>query len=82
MVRGVRFLVDDTGRSLYARAGVAEYWIVNLVGHVLEIHREPVPDEEAPYGWRYRSVRTLTPPALIAPLRVPALPIAVAALLP
>jgi Uma2 family endonuclease len=29
------------GRA-FARAGVTEYWIVNLVDRVLEVHREPV----------------------------------------
>jgi Uma2 family endonuclease len=29
---------------LYARAGIAEYWIVNLVDHVLEVYRRPGPD--------------------------------------
>src|SRR6266498_1801107 len=29
--------------SLYARAGIADYWIVNLVDGVLEVLREPVP---------------------------------------
>ncbi|MDQ2908310.1 MAG: Uma2 family endonuclease [Candidatus Eremiobacteraeota bacterium] len=33
----------DRGTKLrvYAKAGVREYWIVNLVAHCLEIHREP-----------------------------------------
>jgi Uma2 family endonuclease len=30
--------------SLYARAQVPEYWIVNLNDHVLEVYREPQPD--------------------------------------
>jgi hypothetical protein len=28
---------------LYARAGIAEYWILNLAGGVLEVHRDPHP---------------------------------------
>jgi len=33
---------DRTEKSLlYAEAGVPEYWILNLVDDVLEIHREP-----------------------------------------
>jgi Uma2 family endonuclease len=27
--------------SLYARAGIADYWIVDLVHNTLEVHREP-----------------------------------------
>ena len=29
-------------RELYAAAGVPEYWIINLVHEVVEVHREPV----------------------------------------
>src|SRR5262249_38816140 len=37
-------LRHDRGRkaSLYARAGIADYWIVNLVDRQLEIYRDPV----------------------------------------
>ena len=55
---------------------------VNLVDRVLEVYRDPVPDASAPYGWRYRSVQILTPPAAIAPLAMPFTPILVAELLP
>jgi Uma2 family endonuclease len=68
--------------GLYARAGVAEYWIVDLAGRALEVHREPVADAAAPYGWRYGAVQRLAPPAGIAPLALPGARIAVAALLP
>jgi Uma2 family endonuclease len=63
--------------GLYARAGFADYWIVNLIDRVVEVHREPRPAPAAPYGWHYGSVRfarpgeTLTPRALLdASLRV------------
>src|SRR3989442_1624759 len=36
--------------SLYARAGLADYWVLNLVDHVLEVYREPVADAAAPFG--------------------------------
>ena len=39
---------------LYARAGIQEYWIVNLVGQQLEIYRAPIADPSAPYGARYQ----------------------------
>ena len=45
--------------SLYARAGVADYWIANLVDNVLEVYREPVADPHGAYGWRYASMATL-----------------------
>ena len=68
--------------SLYARAGIADYWIVDLVGAALEVHREPEASAAAPYGWRYRRVETLHPPATVAPLVAPGASIAVADLLP
>ena len=68
--------------SLYARAGVQDYWIVNLIDRVLEVYRDPGPDPSAPYGWRYRSVETLAPPSVVVPLVFPSAQIAVADLLP
>ena len=68
--------------SLYARAGIQDYWIVNLVDRVLEIYRDPAPDASAPYGWRYRSVTTLAPPAAVVPLALATAQLAVADLLP
>src|SRR5437762_1179786 len=33
--------------SLYARAGIQDYWVVNLVERVLEVYRDPGPDPAA-----------------------------------
>jgi Uma2 family endonuclease len=71
-----------TKGSLYARAGIVDYWIVNLIDRVLEVYRDPGADVTAPYGWRYLSVERLAPPSMVTPLAVPTAPIAVAALLP
>jgi Uma2 family endonuclease len=68
--------------SLYARAGLADYWILNLVGRVLEVYREPVTDAAAAFGWRYGSTRILDADALVAPLAAPGALIRVADLLP
>jgi len=68
--------------SLYARAGVADYWIVNLVDRVLEVYREPAADATAPFGWAYRVVRRLDAEESIAPLAAPTASIAGADLLP
>ncbi|PYN48215.1 MAG: hypothetical protein DMD95_03535 [Candidatus Rokuibacteriota bacterium] len=68
--------------SLYARAGIREYWIVNLVDRVLEVYRDEGADPRAIYGWRYRSVRALAPSAVIVPLAFTPGQIAVADLLP
>ncbi len=40
-------------RKLYAKAGIIEYWIVNLVNRQVIVHRDPVDDD-------YRSTQTLT----------------------
>ena len=45
--------------SLYARAGVPEYWILNRKTRTLEIYREPRPDSEAPFGYGYASRRVV-----------------------
>jgi Uma2 family endonuclease len=68
--------------SLYARAGINDYWIVNLIDRVLEVYRDPGQDASAPYGWRYRWLETFTPPAVIVPLALPAVRVAVADLVP
>lgn len=68
--------------SLYARAGVADYWIVNLVDETLEIYRQPALDRSAEFGWRYLDVQVLRPGAFVSPLSRPDVTIAVADLLP
>jgi Uma2 family endonuclease len=68
--------------SLYARAGIADYWIVNLVERLVEVHRHPVPDSAATYGWVYQSVERHGPAAIISPLALPGARVAVADLLP
>lgn len=68
--------------SLYARAGIADYWIIDLAHDAVEVHRDPEVSPDAPYGWRYRGVVTLRRPAVIALLAEPGSPIPVADLLP
>jgi Uma2 family endonuclease len=68
--------------GLYARAGIADYWIVNLDDRVVEVYRRPARTASARYGWKYRSVRTRRPGASISPLAAPARRVAVADLLP
>src|SRR5437879_2527896 len=68
--------------SVYARIGLADYWIVNLIDRVLEVCREPVPDAAASFGWRYRSVQALGRATAVAPLASPDTPVRVVDLLP
>jgi len=72
----------DRKGSLYARAGVADYWIVNLPDRRLEVYRGPVPDAAAPFGWRYGSALTFGPEEHVAPLAAPGARVTVADLLP
>jgi Uma2 family endonuclease len=72
---------EDKG-SLYARAGIADYWIVNLVDRVLEVFREPGPEPAAPFGWRYQSVTIVGPEGSVVPLAARDSRIRVADLLP
>ena len=72
----------DHKGSLYARAGIEDYWIVNLVDRVVEVYRDPSPDPAAPYGWRYRSLTLLRPPDVVVPLAFTWSRVAVADLLP
>jgi Uma2 family endonuclease len=67
--------------GLYARAGVRDYWIVNLTEHVLEVYREPERAPARPYGWQYASRRILKRNALVSPLERPHTRIRVAELL-
>lgn len=68
--------------SLYARAGLPDYWVLDLVGRALEVYREPVPDASAPFGWRYGRREMLDAHATIAPLAAPSARVRVADLLP
>lgn len=81
---GLASLGFDRGpkSSLYARAGRAEYWIVNLVDRLLEVRRDPAPAPEAAYGWDYRTVRVLRSGEVVSPLAVPDVAIAVGDLFP
>jgi Uma2 family endonuclease len=68
--------------SLYARAQLEDYWIVNLLAHVLEVYRQPTPDPTAPYGWSYSSRQVLGPESSAAPLAAPDARVRVSDLLP
>jgi Uma2 family endonuclease len=69
-------------QSLYARGGIEDYWIVNLVDRLLEVYRDRAPDPAGAYGWGYASVRRCTPPATVALLALPTVHINIADLLP
>lgn len=68
--------------GLYARAGIADYWILDLSDRVLEVYREPVIASPAQYGHRYGATITLGPRDMVSPLAAPTAAILVADLLP
>jgi Uma2 family endonuclease len=68
--------------SVYARAGLLDYWILNLEARVLEVYREPAADPSAPYGWRYTRREVWDASARVSPLAAPDASIRVADLLP
>lgn len=67
--------------SLYAKAGVADYWIVNVKARQIEVHRQPVEDAAQPFGFGYAEVTVHGSEAVVQPLAAPRV-VAVAALLP
>jgi len=67
--------------SLYARAGVADYWVVNLIEETLEVYREPVLTASGS-EWKYDSVRLFRRNAFVTPLDAPRARIRVSDLLP
>ncbi len=77
----LRFDREHKG-SLYARARIADYWIVNVPDQRLEVYREPAPDAAAPFAWRYGRVVTLGADERVSPLAVPSALVSVADLLP
>ena len=68
--------------SAYARARIADYWIINLIDRVLEVHREPARPGPALRHWGYAAIVTLGADAMITPLAAPPAGIRVADLLP
>ena len=67
----------DRGRkqAAYARSGVREYWIINLLHRQVEVHRDPS-------GSRYRSITVYSETDAITPLAAPDVSLRVSDLLP
>jgi Uma2 family endonuclease len=62
--------LDRTRKSsIYARAGITDYWILNLIDGLLEVRRDPMAAPRRPRV--YRSVRTLDRGTAIEPLAAP-----------
>ena len=68
--------------SIYARAGIQDYWILNLRRRQLEVRRQPGPDLHSRYGFGYASLTTFGPNESVTSLAAPQTSVAVADLLP
>jgi Uma2 family endonuclease len=71
-----------TKASLYARAAIPEYWIVDLIHNQLIVHRRPQEMDDQPFGFGYALIEVLSTDAQVAPLAAAENSIAVADLLP
>ena len=66
--------------ELYAKAGIPDYWIVNLVDKQLELFRDPIQLEDGSFV--YRTTQLFRADESIAPLEKPDAKINVADLMP
>lgn len=74
----------DTGdkASLYAAAGITDYWVIDVVDMKIRVFRDPAPDPPAKYGHAYRQVTVCGPTDRLAPLAAPHAAVDAADLLP
>jgi Uma2 family endonuclease len=77
-------LAIDTGvkAQLYAAAGIADYWVVDLNNRLVIVHRDPQPDPASPSGAAYGTVTPMGPGQTVAPLAAPQAAVNVGDLLP
>lgn len=68
--------------SLYAKAGVPDYWIVNIKDRRLEVRRLPVKDSTAIFGYSYSMLQMLAENEAVSPLAKPEIEIKIVDLLP
>ena len=67
--------------SLYAKANIEDYWIINLKDDTLEVYRTPVAAPSQPYGYAYKMVSSLKAQDTVSPLAMPEATISVGELL-
>lgn len=77
-------LLYDTSdkANLYARAGIPEYWVVDLPHRRLEIRRQPAPAADATFGHAYCSVLRLSEQESASTLFAPEQAVPIGAMLP
>ena len=74
------FLDTTTKVELYATAGIADYWVLDLQHRILLVYRDPMPLSDG--GMTYRTQTTHGPADTVAPLAAPTATIRVADLVP
>ena len=77
-------LAIDTGAKahLYAKSGIADYWVVDLNNRLLIVHRDPRPEPTAPFGATYGTIAAKSQGDVVTPLAAPQTSIPVRDLLP
>lgn len=75
---------DDSGVKLrlYARSGMADYWIVNIPQDRVEVYRRPENPTGRRNGWRYADVTHYGRGQQVSPLQRPQVSFSVDAMLP
>jgi len=68
--------------AIYARAGIEDYWIVNLVMSEVHVCRDPGRLRAPGRRTGYRAIETFRAPSVVVPLAMPGVRIAVADLVP
>ena len=66
----------------YAAGGIGDYWVVDVNGRQLHVHRDPIPDSSAPFGYTYVNQTSFGPNDSVSPLAMPGASVKVADLLP
>ncbi|HEY2895310.1 MAG TPA: Uma2 family endonuclease, partial [Pirellulales bacterium] len=68
--------------SLYAAAGITDYWVLDLPHRALHVFRDPAQDPSQMFGGIYRSRARLDVSDSVSPLAAPAAKIAARDMLP
>lgn len=71
-----------TKGGIYASAGIADCWIVNLPDRQVEVYRQPVPDPTGEFDSTYGEVRICKSSDVLSPLALPGVQILLHDLLP
>ncbi|MDB5296202.1 MAG: hypothetical protein JWO31_2185 [Phycisphaerales bacterium] len=77
-------LLADTSikASLYAAAGVQDYWVLSIPDDLLIVHRRPIRSAGTRHGFAYAEIRRVARGETVTPLAMPAATVDPATLLP